>query len=209
MAYGIQIKNGSSETIIDESNPVLVKASSGTSTYTQQNTNDIYLHEFNVGQDDMLFVEINDGDIIAFSADNGDNISRKSVLTTRTSLGYFFAKDSNLVGASSSGYGMEIRDGSGGLVYSSNQELIPANGYTGSGTYTLNSGVAYISMPFVAFSGIVSRGFPNGSVFLFSGVERIGNQISPKCFGGAITYAPIGFSTNGCTFTAKYTVIQR
>jgi hypothetical protein len=215
MAYGIQIKNGSSETIIDENNPVLVKSSGGTSTYDEVKTASFYRHDVSVGQDDMFFVEINNGDIFIFSGVDWDDTinainNRTSIITNKTSFNYFYAKDSNLVGASSGGYGMEIRDGSGGLVYNSNQELIPANGYTGSGTYSLNSGAAYVNMPFLSFSGFQNFGWPNPTVLFYSGVSRSNNQISTGCYIGDsyISNAP-PVGTNGCTYTTKYTVIQR
>jgi hypothetical protein len=197
MSYGILIDNGSGETVIDSESQVMVVSQSGTKTsdwipnyYT---TNRGFDFNSLISPDKGTFVKIQDGQTIGFSTikvlSSGVTWATYSVYTNGAeSLDYIVVDLASNV-STSGGYGLEVYRSNSSLVYSTSQQLMPANGKTvnlsSTGSVTILSGDCWVSMPWFGPFGIDpdGAGGPAGTFMLTPSVKRTGNTLEYEQLG--------------------------
>lgn len=170
MAYGLSVKNGNDEVVVDDEYPCLFLVNETSYTGTSSAYSGYYDYDSSSFGSEFMFFNMPKGAWIARRLYDGTNpvkyISNQSSLSVRE------VKPANQISGLETGYGVIVKDSTGQIVYSSNADLIPVRdfSYNFTGPTSFSPEASWVSFNGTGqFTNQISGEF---SLLYFSGVER-------------------------------------
>lgn len=170
MAYGLSVKNGNDEIVVDDEYPCLFLVNETSYTGSSSAYSGYYEYDSSSFGSEFIFFNMPTGAWIARLLYDGTNPVK--YLSNQSSLSVREVKPANEISGLETGYGILVKNSASEIVYSSNADLVPVRDFTYnfSGPTSFSPQASWIS-----FNGTgqgtnqISADF---SVLYFSGVER-------------------------------------
>lgn len=220
MTYGLEIKNGSNEIIIDDTTAPMVVSSSGSFQTSLVATTPggagIYHYDYSAliptDGDKVLYLKMPTGFVFTTSKWQGNDVFCCGRSTT---IEYIVCDVATNV-AAGDGYGLEVFNASSDLVYSSTHELMPSASFLVDIPYQTPSGTEVsVSAGDIWFNGdngpptFFSPNLQGGTYFLKNGIYRRSSTVLELGSVGVYWTSQVAPLPNASPAPSFFNCIQR